>query len=107
MKINNVELEDLDLMDADIAEKFEKATISLQEKENNQDFKNMRLSQIIRTQCTLIFDFFNDVWGEGTDKKVFGDKVNYKVCEKAFKDVVEYAAKQKDEILNVAKTKLK
>lgn len=106
MKINNVEIEDLDLMDADVAEKFEKATNDLQEKEKLQDFTDKGLAEIIRIQCTLIFDFFNDVWGEGTDKKIFGNKTNYRICEKAFKDVVEYAMKQKNEVLKVAKVKL-
>ncbi len=107
MKINNVEIEDLDLMDADIAEKYEKAVTDLQKKEKETNFEGMGLSQIIRTQCTLIFDFFNDVWGTGTDKKVFGNKTNYRVCEKAFKDVVEYSVKQKNEIFKVAKVKMK
>ncbi|NFH70767.1 AP endonuclease [Clostridium botulinum] len=107
MKINNVEIEDLDLMDADVSEKFEKATNDLQAKEKVQNFQGKGLSEIIRTQCTLIFDFFNDVWGEGTDKKVFGNKVNYRTCEKAFKDVIDYAMKQKNEILKIAKVKMK
>lgn len=107
MKINNVELEDLDLMDADIAEKFEKAVDDLQAKEKAEDFTGKGLAEIIRTQCTMVFDFFNDVWGTGTDKKVFGNKTNYRVCEKAFKDVIEYAMKQKNEIIKVAKVKMK
>lgn len=107
MKINNVEIEDLDLMDADVAEKYEKAVTNLQKKEKETNFEGMGLSDIIRTQCTFIFDFFNDIWGEGTDKKVFGNKTNYRVCEKAFKDVLGYSMKQKNEILKVAKVKMR
>lgn len=98
MIINNVEIEDLDLMDADIAEKFEKAVANLQEREKKVNIEGMGLSQIIRSQCTLIFDFFNDIWGTGTDKKIFGDKVNYNVCAKAFKDVLQYAADYKKDL---------
>ena len=98
MKINNVEIEDLDLMDADIAERFEKAVENLQEREKKVNIEGMGLSQIIRNQCTLIFDFFNDIWGTGTDKKVFGDKVNYNVCVKAFKDTLQYAADFKKDL---------
>lgn len=107
MKINNVEIEDLDLMDAETAEKFENAVNSLQEKENKQNYEGKGLSEIIRSQCTLIFDFFDDVWGKGTDKLIFGNKVNYRTCEKAFKDVIDYAMKQKNEIFKVAKVKMK
>ena len=98
MVINNVELEDLDLLDADMAEKFEKAVNNLQEAESKFTVEGKSLPQIIRSQCTLIFDFFNDVWGEGTDKKVFGDKVNYRVCEKAFADALQYAANVKKDL---------
>ena len=98
MKINNVEIEDLDLMDADIAEKFENAVNNLQEKEKKNSVDGKTLSQIIRNQCTLIFDFFNDVWGEGTDKKVFGNKTNYRVCMKAFNDALQYAADIKKDL---------
>lgn len=91
LKINNVELE-LDLFDADVAEKYENAVEKLQEKEKKNSIEGKTLSQMIRSQCTLIFDFFNDVWGAGTDKKVFGNKTNYKVCKKAFEDVVQYTA---------------
>lgn len=96
LKINNIELE-LDLFDADVAEKYENAVKNLQEKEKKNSVEGKTFSQIIRSQCILIFDFFNDIWGEGTDKKIFGNKTNYKVCENAFKDVVQYTASfQKD-----------
>lgn len=105
MKINDVELEDLDLMDAEIAERYEKAVNKLAENEEKQVTSDMGLSEIIRAKCTLIFDFFNDIWGEGTDKKIFGAKVNYRQCENAFKEVVEYALLQTKEIGKVAKIK--
>lgn len=97
LKINNVELE-LDLFDADVAEKYENAIKNLQEKEKKNSVEGKTLSQIIRNQCILIFDFFNEVWGPGTDKKVFGNKTNYKVCVQAFKDVVQYTANFQKEL---------
>lgn len=92
LKINNVELE-LDLMDADTAEKYEKAIKNLDEKEKNKQ-EGLGMAETIRQECKLVFDFFNEVFGEGTDKKIFGNKTNYAECEKAFKQVCDYTVAQ-------------
>ena len=97
MKINNVELEDIDLLDADMAERYENAINKLAKKEEEPK-EGLSLTQIIRRECNLIFDFFNEAFGDGTDKKVFGDRTNYRECEKAFKEVIEYTVEQKKEI---------
>lgn len=97
LKINNVELE-FDLLDSDIAEKFEKAIKNLQRKERNKNVKGLNMAQVIRLECHLIFDFFNELFGAGTDKKIFGNKTNYRECEKAFEEVVLYAEKQSQDL---------
>ena len=91
--INNVELE-LDLLDADTAEKYETAIKRLDEKEKNKKLEGKSLSEIIKYECKLVFDFFDEMWGEGTAKKLFGDKANYRECEDAIAEVVTYTAKQ-------------
>ena len=48
----------------------------------------MKVSESIRYQCNAIFDIFNTLFGEGTDKKVFGNKVNLLTCLKAFEELV-------------------
>lgn len=86
MKINGVELPDLDLLDLDVAEKYEKVL------ENISDIgtrvQDMKVTESIRTQCNAIFGVFNELFGEGTDKKVFADKVNLLTCLKAFEELV-------------------
>ena len=62
LKINDVELE-LDLMDADIADKVEKAIKNIDEREKNIKREGIGLGDIIRQQYNLIFDFFNEVFG--------------------------------------------
>ena len=93
LNINGVELE-LDLMDAEVAEKYEKAIKELDRKEKEKNTEGLSLAQVIRQECAYVFEFFNEVWGEGTDKKVFGGKTNYNECEKAFKDVVDYCKEE-------------
>ena len=87
MKINNVELEDLDFMDADTLEKVETA---LEEYRGSikevEDFE--KLSEYMRYNCKLSFKLFNDIFGEGTDEKVFGNKTNLLLCVKAVDELV-------------------
>lgn len=99
LKINDVELE-FDLMDADDAEKFEKEIKDLQAKEDTEKVKakNYTMAESIRKQCNLVFDFFDALFGEGTAKKLFGDKTNYRSCMEALAQVMEYAAKQTTEL---------
>lgn len=100
MLINNVELDDLDILDADVAERYEKAMNKLSESEVQS--QKLSLADTIRRECNLVFDFFNEVFGEGTDKTVFGTKVNYRICEGAFKEFIEYTNEQKKEIEKLA-----
>ena len=66
MIINGVELQDLDIYDLEVAEKFDKelkVVAGVGEK-----LEGLSTPEVIRTQCTAIFNFFNELFGEGTDK---------------------------------------
>lgn len=95
MIIKGIELEDLDIFDADIMEKYEKSLNKVANK-NYDTAKTM--SESIKLQCKTVFAFFNDMWGKGTDKKVFGDKCNLKDCLEALDQVIEYVNSQGKEI---------
>lgn len=99
MKIGNAELE-LDLFDAEMAGKYERALKKFDERQNNKK-TGLDLAGTIKQECETVFDFFNDIWGEGTDKKVFGNKTNFRECEKAFNQVVDYSIKQFEEIRSI------
>lgn len=96
MIINGVELEDLDIYDLEVAEKYEKALAKVQELASKDNSKS--LSEGIKYQCNLIFEFFNTVFGKGTDKEIFGNKVNLMTCMKAFEEIVLKMNEQKKEI---------
>lgn len=100
MKINGVELENLEIFDADVAEKYEKALDVIVKK--SKDVQGLKTSAIIRVQCNLIFEFFNTVFGEGTDRKIFGNRVNLMTCIKAFEELVEQVNAQKGEVEKMA-----
>ncbi|WP_018592625.1 DUF6673 family protein [Terrisporobacter glycolicus] len=100
LKINNEEIElDFDVYDVDTSEKYEDALKEvIQGNESLED--NASTSQIIREQCKLVFKFFNDIFGEGTDKDVFGDKVNLRICLDALEQVIANANTQVEGMKN-------
>ena len=107
MLINGVELEDLDFMDADVAERYEFACENVvKDMAEISNKKNLRNSEAIRLECESVFKFFNTVFGEGTDKKVFGDKVNLMTCIEAFEEVKDYQSAKEKELSEYA-SKLK
>lgn len=95
MEINGVMLE-FDVLDADIAEKYERALLAMDQEADRLDEQgDMSLADNIRAQCRAIFDFFNAVFGEGTDKAIFGERVNLRICMDAYDQVVDTANRQR------------
>lgn len=95
MIVNGVELENIDIFDVEVVEKYELGLKRIKERSNDSADKSF--SESIRIQCNLVFDFFNTMFGEGTDKKVFGDKVNLVTCLEAFEELVSQVNEQKSE----------
>ena len=80
MIINGVTIPDPDVGELDFNEKYEKAVEHIEEGMKEHDFDKLSVSEGIRIQCTYIFEFFDSVFGTGTAKTVFGERVNLKVC---------------------------
>lgn len=96
MKINNVELEDLEFLDTEVLEKYENALDDVVSKSKN--VAGDKASEIIKKECQIVYDFFDLLWGEGTGEKVFKCKYNVKTCFKAFEEVNKQAEEQKKEL---------
>lgn len=88
MIVNNVELPDIDTADADVMEHYENAIEEFKSNILKVDTKNLKPSQIIREQCHLVFELFNSLFGDGTDRKLFGEKCNLNICFTAFNQLV-------------------
>lgn len=97
MKINNVEL-DIDFTDADLIESIEKNREKLIEACDNIDLNNLTPAEGIRQMCKVIKDFFDCVFGEGTSKKLFGEKNSYKLCSEAFTELIKARDQQFKEV---------
>lgn len=89
MVINNVNLPDIDVADALVMERYEHAHDNVAKAMNDLQPDGKRQSELIRAQCTAVFNFFNEVFGDGTAKKVFGESVNLTTCLNAYEDVIK------------------
>lgn len=87
MKINGVEIPDIDNCDLAAMEKYEAAHARVLEKANKTEEVCTKRSEAIRFLCEAVFEFFETVFGEGTAKLVFGDQVNLRVCMDAYEEV--------------------
>ena len=100
IKINGVELGELDIYDLEVAEKYDKELKKVDEVART--LEGMSVPEVIRTQCNAIFKFFNALFGEGTDKKIFGDKVNLVICLKSLDEFVTQVRNQKEKIEEIS-----
>lgn len=86
---NNLEFE-VDLQDADFAEKYEKAftRMSRDEKVVQKAGTN---SEVIRGYCRLFLNLFDDLYGAGTSEKMFEGKMNAGMCDMAYAAFIDAA----------------
>lgn len=98
--INGVELE-LNIFEANQAEAFEKANVKVLEEKSKAD-SIPGLSDKVKFFCDIVYDFFDDVFGEGTAEQVFEGRLDMLECLEAYTDVIEYSKggnKKADELL--------
>lgn len=100
IKVNGIELGDLDIYDLEVSEKVDKELKKVDEVAKT--LEGLAMPDIIRTQCNAIFNLFNNLYGEGTDKKIFGEKVNLLTCLKALDDFVSEMRKKNKEIEKIS-----
>jgi len=97
MKIFDIEL-DFDFTDADDLEKIEKQYPETLKKLENID-QTGSASKKIRETCTVLNEFFDIVFGEGTSQKLFGGKSNFAKEMKVFKEIMN-AKENQEKALN-------
>lgn len=100
MIINKVEVGNIDIFDLEESERFEKAVSKVTNCFSNLD-KNATRSEIIKAQCTSVFECLDELFGEDTHKNVFGGKVNLLTCLKAFEELINQVKEQEKEIENI------
>lgn len=102
MKILETEI-DFDFYDAEQMEKFDIGSDEIVTGINSIKSKNMKQSEFINEFCTVIEDGFDKIFGNGTSKKIFKEKRNFKDCVQAFRDLVKARKNQEQEIVDEIK----
>jgi len=87
INIKGVELE-INMLDADTAETVENELERVKAKTAElQADKSIKWSTGIRAICHEIFDCFNEIFGDGTDKLIFGGHTDLGECMEAFAEL--------------------
>ena len=103
MVINGVELE-LDLLDADVAEKFETECQRVKDRvADKKAYEGKSNSGAMRYQCEVVNDFFDCVFGEGTSEKLFEGKHHIGRSMESFAAVVSEANKSSEQIKEISR----
>lgn len=96
-EINGLTYE-LDLEDADTAERYESA-FDLMEKEEKQMPKDGKNSEKIRAYCKLFENLYDRIFGKGSGKAILGEKANTRICNEVYDAFLNFVATQKSESL--------
>lgn len=96
MKINGIELENINIFDPEQAKRYEDVLNDVIEKSSST--KGLKTSEVIRIQCELVNYAFDRLFGEGTSKNLFGDKMNLLVSLDAFHELTDYVQNQKNNL---------
>lgn len=103
MKILGEEFE-LDFYDADINEKIENGIEEVSKViKEKMSLKKQKNSVAIRQVCQIIFDFFDEILGEGSSKKIFKGKTSLTICIKAFEEFMNEKSRQDEYLENISK----
>lgn len=96
IKINGIELEDLNILKADTAEIVEEI-INGATTESGRTSKAESFSQMIREQCDFIYDSFDKLFGDGTSEDIFKGEYDLRIALTAFDELVEIIKVKQDE----------
>lgn len=99
MNFRDMEL-DFDVYELETAKAYEDALNQVIESSKLIDGKS-GLPENIKEVCEVIFGFFDDLFGEGFHKQVFGEKTNLRECLAAFKEFTTSVQAQKDELKDI------
>lgn len=99
--VNNVELT-LNLLDADVMEKYEIAVKDMQDAYKDiSHHSDLTASQILRRQCSICEMFIDKLFGEGTSFKLFDGSSDLAVHFDVLGQIIAMANDSRDQLLSV------
>lgn len=88
-----------DFFDADFMERYETATRDMHNKATDaRDRKYEKVADAFREQCAVAREYFDRIFGNGTSKELFGDRMNLRDHMEAIAELTECAVGAKKEI---------
>ena len=100
MIINGVELE-CDVLDVATLKVIKQESERVANIQNEVALIQDEIGQI-EAVCNAVFDFFNHIFGDGTAKKIFGDKISLTLCMGAFESFMQQKAEQEESFIKRA-----
>lgn len=98
--INGVEVE-YDTFDLDNIERMAEAVQQLQEDVDaiqNRKSDDESPMKLLREQANLFLDFFDDILGEDSAKKIFGDRVNILKIANGYREFTDAVAEKQKKL---------
>lgn len=95
-KWNDVPLE-IDFGDVEFQKKYEAAFEKVAGREKEL-MKAGKISEISEGYCEMFFTLFDDLFGNGTSKKLFGDKKNIVTVNECYDSFLTFAVKEVERI---------
>lgn len=98
--INGVEVE-YDTFDLDNMEALDRAAKQIQDDVNALQARRADgedAMKLLREQANLFLDFFDDVLGDGSARKIFGDRVNIMKIANGYKEFTDAVAAQQTKL---------
>lgn len=94
MKLGNIEVE-FSFSNTNNLRKLQTAYEKVLEKDKQSKKKEFNFIERIDEECNIARDFFNEVFGEGMDKKIFGEENDYEKIMDTLENVMqEYELQQ-------------
>ena len=83
----------LDMQDVTVLERYESAFERMGEAEKALP-KDGRASERIRAYCMMFRNLFDDIFGEGSSVKIFGETNNARVCNEVYEQFLTFVESQ-------------
>ena len=96
MVLNGVKFDDVDFTDASMLEVIDKESKIVYDKsvELEKEKEKLTIAEGIRRECKIVKDFLDNVLGEGTSQKIFGNKDSLNLCADVYEEFMKTCQEQ-------------
>lgn len=85
---------ELNMMDSDDAKRVHEAMLAFASRWEKIGQTEQAYHEMLLSLCLATREMFNDIFGSGTDQKLFGNRNNLELCAQAFGQLAEEITKK-------------